>query len=350
MKSSSAVPAGHSSRVYQSTELPTVSVVICIYTEDRWDALTAALASLTEPPTPTEVIVVVDHHPELFQRVQDAFPEVIVVVNDGPRGLSGARNRGVATAKGDVIAFLDDDAAADTEWLHHLVMPFAEFRVVAVGGAVHPDWEAPPPRWLPEEFYWVVGCSYRGLPATRGEIRNPIGANMAFRREVFTGIGGFHASVGRIGTLPAGCEETEICIRLRQRWPDARIVYEPRAVVLHRVPRQRLTWRYFHSRCYAEGHSKAVVAELVGAGDGLASERAYTFRVLPTGALRALGHALIHADVGSGAKALAIGAGLTITSLGYVRGRMVARRQRHVSVDVLRIPFPISGQQRGIEL
>ncbi len=349
MKSSSAVPAGHSSRVPQSTVLPTVSVVICIYTEARWDALTAALASLTEPPTPTEVIVVVDHHPELFQRVRDAFPEVVAVVNDGPRGLSGARNRGVATAKGEVIAFLDDDAAADKEWLHHLVRPFAEFRVVAVGGAVRPEWEAHPPRWLPEEFYWVVGCSYRGLPVTRGEIRNPIGANMAFRREVFTGIGGFHASVGRIGILPAGCEETEICIRLRQRWPDARIVYEPRAVVLHRVPRQRLTWRYFHSRCYAEGHSKAVVSELVGSGDGLASERTYTFRVLPSGVIRSLAYALTHADIASVARALAICSGLATTTLGYLQGRRTVRRKRRLADDVLGIPFPISGQQRGIE-
>lgn len=320
----SAVPVGHSTVARPATPLPTVSVVICVYTEARWEALAAALASLRQLPAPMEVIVVVDHHPELFQRVREAFPEVTAVTNLGPRGLSGARNSGVAVAQGEIIAFLDDDAVADQAWLRYLLGPFIHSRVAAVGGAVQPDWEVTPPRWLPEEFYWVVGCSYRGLPVTSGEIRNPIGANMAFRRKVFADIGGFHADVGRNETSLAGCEETELCIRLRQRWPDAAIVYEPRAVVLHRVPRQRLTWRYFRSRCYAEGRSKATVARLVGRNDGLASERTYTLRVLPTGVFRALGYGVSHADAGSGARALAIGAGLAWTSFGYIRGRPTA--------------------------
>lgn len=350
MRSFSAIPVSQPTKAPRSAPLPTVSVVICVYTEARWDALAAALASLRQAPAPTEVIVVVDHNPELFQRVQQAFPEVIAVTNDGPRGLSGARNSGVAAASGEVIAFLDDDAVAGKAWLRYLLMPFAYSRVVAVGGTVQPDWEAAPPSWLPEEFYWVVGCSYRGLPAKRGVVRNPIGANMAFRREVFTSVGGFHAGVGRIGTLPVGCEETELCIRLRQRWPDALIMYEPRAVVLHRVPRQRLTWRYFRSRCYAEGRSKAVVARLVGAGDGLASERTYTLKVLPSGAFRALRHGLSHADVGGGARALAIGAGLAMTSLGYIRGRLAVRRGNRAAGDTVRVPLPVSGQQRGSEI
>jgi hypothetical protein len=227
-------------------------------------------------------------------------------------------------------------------------MPFAYSHVVAVGGAVRPDWEVIPPRWLPEEFYWVIGCSYRGLPVTRGEVRNPIGANMAFRRKVFTEIGGFHAGVGRIGTLPAGCEETELCIRLRQRWPDAAIMYEPRAVVLHQVPRQRLTWRYFRSRCYAEGRSKAMVTSLVGASDGLASERPYTLKVLPTGAFRALGHGLRHADVGSSARAFAIGAGLAMTSLGYILGRLTASGTRRTTFHAFRCPPADSRKARDL--
>lgn len=318
----SAFPIGSPTMAGRKVHLPSVSVVICVYTEARWDALAKAIASLQQQVIPTDVIVVVDHNAGLFQRAREAFPDVTVVTNTGPRGLSGARNSGVEAANGEVIAFLDDDAVAGKHWLHYLLAPFTDDRVIAVGGAVQPDWEAPPPQWFPEEFYWVVGCSYRGLPLSRGEIRNPIGANMAFRREVFQEIGGFDAGVGRIGTIPAGCEETELCIRIHQRWPDAAIIQEPRAIVMHHVPRQRMTWHYFRSRCYAEGRSKAMVSRLVGAGDGLSAERSYTLKVLPSGAVRALGYGVRHADPGSGARAFAIGAGLALTSLGYIGGRL----------------------------
>jgi glucosyl-dolichyl phosphate glucuronosyltransferase len=88
---------------------------------------------------------------------------------------------------------------------------------------------------------------------------------MSFRREVFELVGGFTEWLGRLGARPLGCEETELAIRIRQRRPEARLLYDPAAVVHHHVPRQRARWRYFRSRCYAEGLSKAAVSRLVGA-------------------------------------------------------------------------------------
>src|SRR5262249_50781763 len=151
--------------------------------------------------------------------------------------------------------------------------------VVAVGGRVVPRWDAGRPAWFPEEFDWVVGCTYAGHPA-EGPIRNVIGANMSFRREVFAELGGFDDRVGRLGALPSGCEETELCIRVRQRRPEAVIWYVPGALVEHRVRPERATRSYFRQRCIAEGGSKTRVAKLVGARDGLSSERSYATRTL----------------------------------------------------------------------
>ena len=89
-----------------------------------------------------------------------------------------------------------------------------------------------------------------------------------------------------------GCEETEISIRLRQRRPGARIVYEPAAHVRHLVTPGRGTWSYFFTRCWAEGRSKALLTDLVGSGDGLSSERTYATRTLPLGVLHGLRDAL----------------------------------------------------------
>jgi hypothetical protein len=143
-----------------------------------------------------------------------------------------------------------------------------------------------------------------------------MGCNMSFRADVLAEDPGFPVGVGRVGTRPAGCEETELCIRIRQRRRSARIVYEPGASVRHRVTPERTRWDYFVSRCYAEGGSKALVAKHVGADDALELERSYCLRTLPTGVLRGVCAAIRGNFTGLG-QAGAIVAGLTVTAAGY---------------------------------
>ncbi len=302
-----------------------MSVVVCAYAQERWHDLTAAIASLRRQSRPArEIIVVIDHNDDLLERVRAHAPDVVAVKNTEARGLSGARNSGVAVARGAIIAFLDDDAVAAADWLERLSAGYDNPRVLGVGGAIKPAWSGERPRWFPDEFYWVVGCTYRGMPETAAPVRNLIGANMSFRRSVFETVGGFNAGVGRVGTLPAGCEETELCIRGRQRWPLGVGLSEPRAHVLHTVRARRTGWGYFRSRCHAEGRSKAVVSRLVGTDDGLTSEWAYTFRTLPSGICRGLAAAFLHGDPTGLARAGAIVAGLAITTAGYLTGMAAA--------------------------
>jgi len=296
-----------------------ISVIICAYTEDRFHDLIAAVESvLRQTCPPNEIIVVIDHNSTLVKRVQDHISGIIVVENTEVRGLSGARNSGIAIAKSPFIAFLDDDAIAVPDWLQSLSIALADPQVLGVGGAVIPFWLNKQPSWFPEEFYWVVGCTYLGMPQTVGQIRNPIGANMAFRREVFDGVGGFRSEFGRVGTRPLGCEETEFCIRARQHWPQRRFLYKPEARVFHRIPGNRMTWRYFCARCYAEGLSKAFVMRCVGAVDGLASERTYTLKMLPEAIWRGFVETFITHDLSGMARSAAIITGFIMTASGYL--------------------------------
>lgn len=261
------------------------SVVVCVYTEKRWSQIERGLNSIAEQLVqPEQVVVVVDHNSALYQRLVTQYQDLEVIPNRFERGLSGARNTGIDQAKGDVVVFLDDDAyAADPRWLQSLLACYDDESVLGAGGLVLPDWgSGDRPGWLPEEFLWVVGCSYQGLPATKAEVRNPVGANMSFRRTAFDRAGYFDSSVGRNAKIsrPIGCEETEFSIRLRRIWPDGRIVYEPRAVVYHHVDGSRRKWRYFLDRCYAEGFSKARVAKLSGMSSALSSERTYVIHAV----------------------------------------------------------------------
>ncbi|MBC9730329.1 glycosyltransferase family 2 protein, partial [Streptomyces sp. TRM68367] len=273
---------------------PGISVVICVYTEDRWEDILAAVASVRAQSRPAlETLLVVDHNQALLDRLGKEYKEagdVRVLANAGPRGLSAGRNTGIAASRGEIIAFLDDDAVAERDWLRHFAEGYADPRVMAVGGRTVPIWASGRrPAWFPEEFDWVVGCTYRGLPPGRVRVRNVLGGNASFRRSAFAAAGGFATGIGRDGDRrPLGCEETELCIRLARARPDAILLIDDRAVIHHRVPRAREHFAYFRTRAYAEGLSKALVARSVGAGKGLESERRYTTRVLPAGVARGL--------------------------------------------------------------
>src|SRR5580765_5458096 len=99
-----------------------VSAVICVHDERRWEAIRRAVASLQAQTHRLEqVIVVVDHNPDLFARITAEIGGIVAIANSNPRGLSGARNSGTHVATGEFVAFLDDDAAAAPDWIERLV-------------------------------------------------------------------------------------------------------------------------------------------------------------------------------------------------------------------------------------
>ena len=301
-------------------------MLICAYTLDRLDVLSQAIDSVRAQSRPAHAIVLsVDHSPELLAEAKRRWPEIVLLENHEEQGLSGARNSGVAACGGDVVAFLDDDAIAAPDWLERLAEAYADPDVLGAGGTVRPAWVDGRPGWFPPEFDWVIGCTHSGMPRQPEAVRNLVGANMSLRREVLVELGGFRHELGRVGTIPAGCEETDLCIRVGQRWPESKILYDPAAAVDHFVPASRGTHEYFTSRCRGEGRSKAVLAGLVGSDSGLEAERAYTSRTLPLGVLRGCGEAL-RGDLGGLSRAAMIVLGLFATTVGYLSGGRERRR------------------------
>lgn len=323
-----------------------VSIVICAYTERRWDLLLDVIESVrAQTLAPQEIIVVVDHNEDLYERLQEIVDDVTVVESVGPRGLSGARNTGVALADSDIVAFLDDDAVAAPDWLERLVVLYDDPDVLAVGGRVEPVWDQGRPGYFGEELDWIVGCSHRGLPTVASEVRNVIGANMSFRLEVLRQVGGFNLALGRQGSIPLGCEETEVCIRSTMGAPGSRIVYEPAALVRHHVPADRGTMRYMLSRSWSEGISKAQVSHIVGQKRALGPERRYVRSTLPRAVfsgIREWGRGENPQGLGRAGSVLAV---LAFTSAGYLRGRQLA----HASTTELNKAAPHGATWREVQ-
>lgn len=294
---------------------PAVSVVIAAYSTDRWGLLRDAVASVrAQTRRALDLVVVIDHNPALLSLACRELPAT-VIHNDHARGASGARNAGARACRGDVIAFLDDDAQASPGWLAALVRHFSDDAVVGVGGQVDPLWEAPRPRWFPPEFDWTIGASYPGMPSSATPVRNVWSNNMAVRRTAFEAADGFREDFGKVGTRSRP-EDTDLCLRAGRTW-----IYEPAGVAGHWVPAERAKLGYFLRRCYHEGRGKAGLAARDGAAASTSAERHYTRRVLPHGIARGL-RDTVRGDMGGMLRSAAIAAGFAVTVAGFAVGML----------------------------
>jgi glycosyltransferase involved in cell wall biosynthesis len=314
-----------------------VSVVVPAWNSERRDELKRCLRAIERQTlAPAETIVVIDHNPGLLAWARDSFPAIEAVANRHDRGVVGARNTGVEIARGDIVVLTDDDTEAEPTWIENLESCFDDPGVVGVTGELIPDWAGAEPRWFPPEFYWVFGCSYTGLPTEIAPVRNPIAANMAVRGQQLREIGGFRQGVAPReikyrGVVIAGghaLEDTELGIRIGQRWPEMSWLYQPHATVYHSVTPEQATLGYLLRRSFEEGASKAQLARDMGAQEGLSSERRYVSIVLPRGIVRGFGDTL-RGDRYGVLRSAAIAVGLLSSGVGFLASALSRlRRQR----------------------
>ena len=295
---------------------PAVSVIITTYSRDRWEWLRECVESAQAQTIPAlEIIVVVDHNPQLLEEITREFPAVVAVPNIGGRGVSGARNSGVKASRGEVVAFLDDDAVVTPDWLATLLPHIVQPDVVGAGCYSDGLWEAPCPSWFPGEFGWTIGVSYSGLPSAPTAVRNVWTCAMLVRRSAFELVDGFREDFGKIGnrSLP---EDTDLCLRIASVQERAIWMWDPAKVMQHRVPAGRATFGYLLSRCFLQGWGKAAMARMDGFDQSTSSERSYAVRTLPAGVGRGLSDAA-HGDLSGVARSGAIVAAFSVALAGY---------------------------------
>jgi cellulose synthase/poly-beta-1,6-N-acetylglucosamine synthase-like glycosyltransferase len=257
-----------------------ISVVICTYGMERYDDVLEAVNSLdNQDYKDFETLIVIDENHELLKKLQNNLEDHIRIIVSKKKGLSNARNKGIEQSNNEFIAFLDDDAVAEKDWLRILNKNFDDPDVMVVGGKISPLWKHSRPKWFPEELDWIVGCTYKGHPEKRGQVRNVIGCNMAFRKDVFGKVGIFEISVGRVGRKLLAGEEMELCFRILNEIPKSKIIYDPKARVFHKVHEYRHTKTYSRRRAYNEGLSKASIRKLqkeISSKNVLSTENTYT--------------------------------------------------------------------------
>ncbi|MER9801141.1 glycosyltransferase [Mesorhizobium sp. M0142] len=337
-----------SSEHRQIPRSPTISVIICAYTQDRWELMLQSVASVQEQSLqPCETIVCIDHNEILFHRCAAYWadfaastPPIRVIQNKYDGHLGSARNTAAETAAGEILAFLDDDAAADKDWLQILTHPYRDERIGAVGGRPLPVFEAGRPAWFPVQFDWVFGCAYDGLPTSRGPLAHLIGATMSVRRPLLEQVGGFHSD---------NHDDMDMCHRLAHIKGSEAVIYEPAATVRHFVPASRPSWKYFWRRCFFVNKGKVEAFAQMGDAATLGAETRFVWYALTKGVPRGISQAA-KGDAHGLARSAAIIAGLGLAAAGHVAGRIdLARRLRRQRRQAARQVFDTAAQAGGRE-
>lgn len=235
-----------------------VSIVVCTYNGSfRLENILASFRRLSTGPEVSWELIVVDNRStdntaHIIGRFAATSGVSVRYVYEPEQGKSSALNTGVRTARGELLAFTDDDVMVDQNWLTGLVRMFTQSDCIGVAGRVVPVWWQPKPEWLElEDQQAVVHFEYGEEPKMLD--LPPIGANMAFRRIAFEKYGLFRVDLGKRKNL-SGIEDREFGARLLRA--GEKIVYAPQAIIYHPVEPERLRKNYFLRWAYSIGRQE----------------------------------------------------------------------------------------------
>jgi glucosyl-dolichyl phosphate glucuronosyltransferase len=271
-----------------------ISIIIATY--NRSDELARTLCSLAaidfSESVKCEVLVIDNRCTDATEKVAAEwaakFPAPLRLVKENRQGLSHARNRGIEAARYDVIAYLDDDVDVDRHWLKAMTAAHAEEKYAAIGGRASLVYPGGRPDWLGDADDGLLSKVELGDQRRIVGPDDIYGVNLSFQHRALVDAGGFRTDLGRVGTNLIGSEEFEILSRIAAS--GGQLLYEPAALVGHRVPLSRLSRRWFWRRCYhgLRGAVRALPEEEVNPSE-LARTGVRTLRAAGRAA-RLLGH------------------------------------------------------------
>lgn len=236
-----------------------VSVIICTY--NRHQSLRETLESLVLQTADRSVfeVIVVDNHSkdatrETVQEISERGNIHLRYLYEEQQGKAYALETGIREAKGEILAFTDDDVIVDPRWIENIRNAFTGRRIACLGGRIRPLLLCEKPKWYRESFSGVIVEYNRGNRFV--EIKKgvpPFGANLILSAEVLRKYGGFRRDLASATFMR--CEDTELVRRLREHGEP--VYYSPDVVVQHKVTAERMTKRFFRNWFYTLGMAES---------------------------------------------------------------------------------------------
>lgn len=245
-----------------------MKISISIPTHNRAEEVRLTLQSLARIKSDQvdnyEVLVIgnacTDHTAEVVKSFVDQFNGKLRFIEEERLGLNHARNRAFSEARFPLVAFLDDDVDVDPDWLRGLSSAFRSETCAAVGGKAYLVYPISRPKWLGDEIEGLLSKVDHGAIRQEATAEDLFGLNLTIKKDWFGRIGMFRTDLDRTGNCLISGGETEFLERIVR--VGGRLIYEPSAIVGHRVPKTRLRRMWFWSRCYWGGvGSSRIVAD-----------------------------------------------------------------------------------------
>lgn len=246
------------------TPPPLISAIICTY--NRAELLLGAIDSLVQQSLDQSLfeIIVVDNNstdstPDVVARCL-SYPH-IRYIHEASQGLAHARNRGYKEARGRYVAYLDDDARADPEWLRSILDVFDNTvpEPLAVGGPIYPFYLTQKPEWFKDDYEIR---SWGDKPRFLMPKESFSGSNMIFTRMILEQFSGFNTHVGVNGTTLSVGEETSLFLKIWESYNERNVFYySPDVKIFHYAPPEKMDTIYALKRSFSSGQSAVRILE-----------------------------------------------------------------------------------------
>ncbi len=242
-----------------------ISVIICTY--NRCESLKDTLESLLKQELGKgfdfdyEVVVVDNNSKDKTKEMVDSYIPIfnshLRYVFDSEQGLSHARNKGIMEAKGEIVSFIDDDVIVDKKWLLNIALCFKEYNCDGVGGRINPLWLSKIPDWFSDRLNGKLGIlDYGDKPfEIKSQEKEFYGGNFSCKKQLLIQNGLFDENLGRKGARLYAGEDSAMFNKLFNS--GAKLMYQPKAVILHKILPSRLRKAYFIKMHFFSGYSYA---------------------------------------------------------------------------------------------
>lgn len=256
-----------------------ISVIISSYDPENLPDIEDSIDSILNQSYNNFEIIMISESEIISDVLNEKYDNnKLKISTEDTKGIAEARNKGAKKANGELLVFTDDDIKADEDWLYELVKAFKiKNKYPAFCGNIIPLYEFEDHDFLPEEFYWLIGCTHKGFNLGEdNEVRNGFGPNMAVKKTVFNKINGFNEEVGKKEGSKLQGEEPELGIRIRKKFGKG-FYYNSDSIVKHKIKPSQLELTYLISRSFYQGYTKSYIKKLTNSNN---AEKNYMFFLL----------------------------------------------------------------------